>query len=169
MIARVLAIIGVLAVVLASCSSSSEPEDAASAPPGFRGLFETDTAPPPPALNVYKIAAGEKLYTENCASCHRTDLSGDPNWMIPDENGVYPPPPHDATGHTWHHDDGLLLGIIRDGLEGFPSGMPTFGGILTDDEILSILEFLKSTWGNGERTFQWQATWRAQESRTSQP
>jgi hypothetical protein len=35
--------------------------------------------------------------------------------------------------------------------------MPTFAGILTDDEILSILEFLKSKWGDEERTFQWQA------------
>jgi hypothetical protein len=47
--------------------------------------------------------------------------------------------------------------------------MPTFGGILTDDEILSILEFLKSNWADEERTFQWQATWRAEEPRTSQP
>jgi mono/diheme cytochrome c family protein len=169
MIVRDLAIIGALGLVLASCSSSSAPDDAASAPPGFRGLFEDDTAPAAPALDVYQIAAGEKLYAENCASCHRADLSGDPNWMIPDENGVYPPPPHDATGHTWHHDDGLLLGIIRDGLEGFPSGMPTFTGILTDDGILSILEFLKSNWGDEERTFQWQATWREQESRITQP
>ena len=169
MIVRVLVIIGALGLVLASCSSSSVPDDAASAPPGFRGLFEDDTAPPPPALNVYTIAAGENLYAVNCASCHRADLSGDPNWMTPDENGVYPPPPHDATGHTWHHDDGLLLEIIRDGLQGFPSGMPTFAGILTDDEILSILEFLKSEWGDEERTFQWQATWRVRESRASQP
>jgi len=169
MIAKVLTIIGLLGHVLASCSSSSEPDNAASAPPGFRDLFESDTAPPPPALNVHKIAAGEELYTENCVSCHRNDLSGHPSWMIPDEKGVYPPPPHDATGHTWHPADGLLLEVIRDGLEGSPSGMPMFAGILTDGKNLSILEFLKSNWRDEERSFQWQATWRAQESRTFQP
>ena len=36
--------------------------------------------------------------------------------------------------------------------------MPAFGDILTDDEIVSVLEFLKSTWGPEERAFQWQVT-----------
>jgi hypothetical protein len=41
--------------------------------------------------------------------------------------------------------------------------MPTFQGILTDDEILSILEFFKSEWGDEERAFQWQVTWQGQQ------
>ena len=92
------------------------------------------------------------------------DRSGQPNWKIANADGTYPPPPHDNSGHTWHHPDDLLVGIIRDGLDvGVPSGMPTFSGVLTDDEIATIIDFLKSEWGEQERAFQWQVTWQGEQ------
>ncbi|MEE8485598.1 MAG: hypothetical protein V3S38_03470 [Acidimicrobiia bacterium] len=99
-VVRILATIGVLALILVACTSAAEPEDAASAPLSFPGLDQFDSAPPPPKSDIDKIAAGEKLYAQNRASCHMPDLSGDPDWKIPNDDGVYPPPPHDATGHT---------------------------------------------------------------------
>nr|WP_236545238.1 cytochrome c [Tropicimonas marinistellae] len=98
--------------------------------------------------------AGAALYQEHCASCHGKELEGQPNWRVADENGVLPAPPHDETGHTWHHGDMLLftytrLGgaetLARQGLE-FQSNMPGFGEILSDQEIWNILAFIKSTW-----------------------
>jgi mono/diheme cytochrome c family protein len=49
-------------------------------------------------------------------------------------------PPHDATGHTWHHDDAYLVETTKHGGQataprGFVSGMPAFGDKLTDDEV----------------------------------
>lgn len=114
-------------------------------------------------MDIDTISAGEKLYAQYCASSHMADLSGDPDWKTPSDDGVRPPPPRDATGHTWHHPDQLLLEIVRDGLEGLPSGMLTFGSVLTDEKTLSVLEFIKSGWGEEERAFQWQVTWRAQQ------
>jgi len=76
---------------------------------------------------------------------------------------LFPPPPHDVTGHTWHHSDDLLLEIVTKGLDGVPSGMPRFKGVLTDDDILSILEFFKSGWRDEERAFQWQVTWQGRQ------
>ena len=61
------------------------------------------------------IALGRELYAEHCASCHGDKLQGQPDWKIPLANGRYPAPPHDVTGHTWHHADALLERIVRDG------------------------------------------------------
>jgi mono/diheme cytochrome c family protein len=112
-----------------------------------------------PALDQGQVARGGELYQQNCASCHRADLSGDPNWKTPNPDGSYPPPPHDSSGHTWHHSDRLLLEIIRDGSDFPESRMPTFSGSLTDEAILAIIEYLKANWGQEERDYQWQVTW----------
>lgn len=97
---------------------------------------------------------GEELYQQYCASCHRADLSGDPDWKSPNEDGSYPPPPHDSSGHTWHHSDQVLLEIIRDGSDFPQTRMPSFGEKLTDDDIGAILEFFKVSWGPDEREYQ---------------
>jgi mono/diheme cytochrome c family protein len=103
-----------------------------------------------------QLSRGEELYQQYCASCHRADLSGDPDWKTPDEDGSYPPPPHDSSGHTWHHSDQVLLKIIRDGSDFPQSRMPSFGDRLSDDDIAAILEFFKANWGPKEVEFQQQ-------------
>lgn len=98
---------------------------------------------------------GQSLYAEHCASCHGANLEGQPDWRTPDEDGVLPAPPHDETGHTWHHDNQLLFEYTRlggeealaaRGVTGFASGMPGIGDVLTDDEIWDILAYIRSTW-----------------------
>ena len=105
-----------------------------------------------------EVARGEDLYQQHCASCHRADLSGDPEWKTPNDDGSYPPPPHDSSGHTWHHPDRFLLEIIRDGSDFPQSRMPSFGDRLSDEDILTILDFFKANWGPEEREFQRQVT-----------
>ena len=111
------------------------------------------------------IVAGARLYQQQCASCHGANLEGQPNWRSPNIVGVLPAPPHDASGHTWHHDNALLfeytmLGGSRAlairGVIGFNSGMPAFNDILTDEEIWEILSYIRSTWP--ERVQKTQAT-----------
>ena len=78
--------------------------------------------------------------------------------MSPLPNGRSRAPPHDASGHTWHHSDEQLLRIIRDGLgaiaPGYESDMPVFGETLSDAEIMSILGFIKQGWPERERRYQ---------------
>jgi mono/diheme cytochrome c family protein len=105
-----------------------------------------------------RVAIGAELYQQNCASCHQPDLAGDPDWKTPNEDGSYPPPPHDSSGHTWHHPDRVLIEIIREGSDFPQSRMPAFGDRLTDDDIEAILEFFKDTWGPEEREYQQQVT-----------
>ena len=111
-----------------------------------------------PALDQGQVARGGELYQQHCASCHRPDLSGDPDWKTPNENGSYPPPPHDSSGHTWHHPDQVLIEIIRDGSDFPQSRMPPFGDELSEADIDAILEFFKDNWGPEERAYQRQVT-----------
>src|SRR5262245_18089485 len=66
-------------------------------------------APPLPTLVSERVTAGQAVYAQFCASCHGSNLEGKPDWKVPLANGSLPPPPHDSTGHTWHHPDELLL------------------------------------------------------------
>jgi mono/diheme cytochrome c family protein len=94
---------------------------------------------------------GERLYTEYCASCHGVALEGEPDWRTRDADGYLPAPPHDETGHTWHHPTMQLFDIVKHGTQavvggGYRSNMPGFADTLSDDDILAILAFIKSTW-----------------------
>ena len=101
------------------------------------------------------IARGEALYQDNCAACHGANLEGQPDWQTPNADGTLPAPPHDASGHTWHHDNALLFDYTKLGGQGalaargisdFNSGMPAFDGVITDEEIWDILAFVRSRW-----------------------
>ena len=113
-----------------------------------------------------RIARGQVLYGVRCASCHGRNLEGQPNWQTPLPSGRLPAPPHDKTGHTWHHTDDALTGITKLGLKPFAgdnyeSDMPAFGAILSDEEIEAILTYIKSTWPEREQTYQQQRTQQA--------
>ena len=78
-------------------------------------------------------------------------------------NGRLPAPPHDASGHTWHHTDRVLFDIVKRGPAaivgaGYESDMPGYEGVLTDDEITSIVDYIKSTWPDKERALQSERT-----------
>lgn len=109
------------------------------------GFAQAQTVPP---------EQGRALYLDHCAVCHGVDLEGQPDWRSPDDNGMFPAPPHDVTGHTWHHDDAMLIDYITRGGQAvlddmgvaFTSGMPGFGEVLDAPEIAAILDYIKSTW-----------------------
>jgi mono/diheme cytochrome c family protein len=109
---------------------------------------------------------GRTLYDQHCAACHGADLEGAPDWRRAGPDGRFPAPPHDATGHTWHHGDAMLFDYTRRGGQAyldelgvrFDSGMPAFGDILSDDEIKAILTFIRSTWPDEIRAFQAERT-----------
>src|SRR5690606_30865838 len=58
-------------------------------------------------------ALGQKVYAAQCAACHGARLEGQPNWRVRGPDGRLPAPPHDASGHTWHHPDELLFRITK--------------------------------------------------------
>ena len=98
-----------------------------------------------------ELEVGARVYAENCAGCHGANLEGQPNWRQRNAQGRLPAPPHDARGHTWHHDDATLFGITKLGTAEF-TGLPIesdmlgFKDILSDEEIWAVLAYIKSRW-----------------------
>jgi mono/diheme cytochrome c family protein len=96
------------------------------------------------------LTAGELIYDQHCASCHGAHLEGQPNWQRKLPSGRLPAPPHDATGHTWHHPDEELFVITKKGpsalVPGYVSDMPAFEDSLSDPQIRDVLAFIKSQW-----------------------
>ena len=96
------------------------------------------------------IFKGMKLYAENCAGCHMGNLAGHEEWdKSLDEDGHRRAPPLNGTGHTWHHSPAQLFHVIK---YGFKKSNPDYEGkmlgndALSDEDVWSILEFIKSTW-----------------------
>ncbi len=128
---------------------------------GFAGLLVaatiggwmifSDPAPRLDAADADLVSLGRSLYAEHCGSCHGSSLEGQPNWRERQPNGRLPAPPHDPSGHTWHHSDVVLFRIVKDGIAsvappGYESDMPAYGDVLSDREIIAILSFIKAQW-----------------------
>ena len=109
-------------------------------------------------VSAEQIALGKEVYNANCASCHGPTGEGQPNWKQPDEKGALPAPPHDSSGHTWHHADGQLLQIIAQGGSMPGSAMPAYTETLTEAEIVAVLAYIKTFWGSEEMEFQTEVT-----------
>ncbi len=105
-----------------------------------------------------RIAFGRVVYLKHCASCHGAQLEGQPNWRDRLPNGKLPAPPHDDSGHTWHHTFDLLFAMTKHGLvppyapPGYQSEMPGFGDQLSDDEIWNVLAYIRSRWSDRVRS-----------------
>ena len=102
------------------------------------------------------LEVGQQRFAANCAACHGDMGEGQPNWHIPKADGILPAPPLNGDGHAWHHGDGFLYRVVSQGgkiqegpgVPNFKSGMPAFKSILSHDEILSVLAYVKSLWGD---------------------
>jgi len=102
--------------------------------------------------NPEQVAIGQVVYQENCASCHGVEGEGQPNWRTRNAEDKLPAPPHDESGHTWHHSDQVLFQITKHGLQpplapfGYKSDMPAFMETLSDEQIWAVLAYIKSLW-----------------------
>jgi len=119
-------------------------------------LYNMVHAPAPAFIdpaNQQLVVQGKAIYTNLCASCHGESLQGQPDWRQRMSNGRLPAPPHDKTGHTWHHPDDLLFDMVKNGLvpgktapPGYESDMPAYRDQLNDEEIIAVLAYIKSSW-----------------------
>jgi mono/diheme cytochrome c family protein len=104
-----------------------------------------------PYKDAEAVAKGKAIYFAECASCHGSSLEGQVNWKQRDLEGYLPAPPHDESGHTWHHDDQLLFKLTKFGVQAiagkeYKSNMPAFKKKLTDEQIWHVLAYIKSEW-----------------------
>ncbi len=128
----------------------------------YERLGGTAAGAPDPA----QLALGRRLYGETCAACHGAELEGEPNWRQRKPDGLLPAPPHDETGHTWHHPDRQLFEITKWGTAAlvgsdYQTAMGPFGELLSDAEIRAVLAYIKSRWPENIRARQAEITTRA--------
>jgi len=115
----------------------------------FSGLADDEPTKPDPS-DPKLVARGKTVYAEQCASCHGAHLEGQPDWRHRLPNGRMPAPPHDPSGHTWHHSDKQLFNMTKIGpgvlVPGYESDMPGFADKLRDADIWAVLSYIESTW-----------------------
>ncbi len=122
-------------------------------------IIQGTAVPPVPTFDPQLLSRGEGVYQQYCAACHGVDLEGQPDWKSPLPDGSLRAPPHDSTGHTWHHSDEVLMEIITKGSDrAFGGSMKGFADVIDEQDRLAVLEFIKSSWGPEEREFQWWIT-----------
>lgn len=117
---------------------------------GYQWLVARDEITLRPDDQSY-VMRGKELYRTACASCHGASLEGQANWRERGPDGLLPAPPHDPSGHTWHHPDTVLFALTKLGVKPFAgpdyqSAMPAFQDQISDDDIIAVLSFIKSTW-----------------------
>ncbi len=144
----------VLAFGLVACEAD-EPEQAAIDP--VPGVI------PVALVGTEMHALGQQTYDQHCAACHGAAGEGQfPEApMQPDATGRIGAPPHDGTGHTWHHPDGLLVRYVIEGGLGDPDRfypMPALGGVLSDDQVIAVIAYIKTMWSVEQQIAQRDAT-----------
>ena len=84
------------------------------------------------------IAAGQKVYDENCAFCHGNLKQP----VSPMRKNFYPPVPQ-LMSHTPDDPDANLFYVTKYGIK--LTAMPGWDGILSDDDIWKAVLFVKNS------------------------
>ena len=126
------------------CGCDTEPRE--SRTQGTRAVSPTEAQTRPRWYTSEQVAAGAAVYRENCASCHKDNAEGTPEWRQRNVNGVLPPPPLNGTAHAWHHPLSVLRMVVKRG--GAPVGgtMPAFQDKLTDEQVDAVIAWVQSHW-----------------------
>lgn len=150
--------IAVLGLVLIALSIAACERDSASN--GDEPLSPGQTLAPGSsklqrAVDFSQISSGAALYKEKCAECHGANAEGDPAWRVRGEDGLYPAPPLNGSGHSWHHPQQILLHVIKNGSPGGQGKMPAWKEKLTDQQIEDVIAWFQSRWPD-EQYVTWQ-------------
>ncbi len=81
---------------------------------------------------------GKEAFSHYCIACHGNDGQ---NTGVPFIDHISPPIPSLASEDVQSYTDGQLKWILDNGI--YPSGMPGSKGTLSDDELWSIVVFLR--------------------------
>ncbi len=103
-----------------------------------------------PSRNFTKsqLAMGQKVYETHCVRCHGVNAVGNAQWRKPEDDGKYPPPPLNGTGHAWHHSRAVLKNVIENGSNPSQGNMPAWKDKLSNEEIESVISWFQSKWSD---------------------
>lgn len=88
--------------------------------------------------NAATLADGKEAFGHYCVACHGMDGQ---NTGVPFADHISPPIPSLASKDVQRYTDGQLKWILDNGI--WPSGMPGSKGTLSDDELWSIIRYLR--------------------------
>jgi len=83
-------------------------------------------------------ADGKEAFSHYCVACHGADGQ---NTGVPFAEHISPPIPSLASAEVQSYTDGQLKWILDNGIA--PSGMPGSKGTLSDEELWSIITYLR--------------------------
>lgn len=118
LVKRAIVLMSLTLLVLAGCASGRTPATTGA------------NAQQPVAEN----SLGRDIYVRTCAACHGPDGEGYAN--------QYKAPALGPTEHAWHHPDGQIQRLIRDG----GAVMPALGDQLSPEEIVAVITYLHTLW-----------------------
>ena len=98
------------------------------------GRGDANPLPATPEL----VARGREAFSHYCVACHGLDGQ---NTGVPFAEAMSPPVPRLSSSEVQAYADGQLRWIVENGL--YPSGMPASRGILNDEEMWSIVLWLR--------------------------
>jgi cytochrome c len=84
------------------------------------------------------VENGKEAFSSYCAACHGLDGQ---NTGVPFADRMEPPVPPLNSKQTQTYADGQLYWILENGIS--PSGMPGSKGILSDNELWSIVVYIR--------------------------
>ena len=87
------------------------------------------------------VAEGQQVYAQNCFQCHGDDQQPP---LLPGA------PAHNEVGHTWHHQDRLLVEWVLDGVP-LATAMPKFRGTLSEEDAIAAIAYIKTFWSQEVR------------------
>ena len=93
----------------------------------------------PLAVSSTTLADGKEAFSHYCVACHGMDGQ---NTGVPFAEKLSPPAPSLASRGVQSYTDGQLKWVIDNGI--WPSGMPGSRGTLSDEEIWSIVVYLRN-------------------------
>ena len=98
---------------------------------------------------VSLAVSGEKLFSDmGCVTCHRSDAQG----RGPNLSGGFGKPVALEDGRTLTADENYIRQCILNSrgqvVKGFPAIMPVFQGLLSEDQVNSLVAYIKSLAGS---------------------
>lgn len=124
-----------------------------STPPssGARSIETMAGSPVVRQHDQQQLALGQSVYEAHCLRCHGLQAQGAAEWRKRDDDGFYPPPPLNGTGHAWHHSSAVLKNMIvhgsaRDEQGRLTGKMPAWKDQLDDAEVVAVTAWFQSLW-----------------------
>ena len=132
-------LVGIVALAGWSSGVGAQGQDAHDA--GAHTHAEAAKIANPVKATPASIAAGQKIYDTQCATCHGATGKGDGKMAASITTG---PKPSDLSDATWKHGstDGEIFTLIKDGSKG--TGMRAFGSRLKPEDIWNVVNYLRT-------------------------